>query len=41
MFSHLDSSLAAVCRVADLPARMTPAEDLGPRLLSTRVAVVP
>jgi len=41
MFSHLDSSLAATSRVADLLARTTPAEDLGQRPLSARVAVVP
>jgi hypothetical protein len=41
MFSHLDRSLATTSRVADLLARMTPAEDIGPRPLSARAAVVP
>jgi hypothetical protein len=41
MFSFRDSSLATADRVADLLARMTPAEDIGPRPLSARAAVVP
>ena len=41
MFSHLDSSLATTSRVADLLARMTPTEVIGPRPQSARGAVVP